>query len=79
MDMERARELAVAEFAGRLGGGWNQAWELAGSRQDSVRTLDGVKTHIVFDFAPRDMTDHGALRTLSIAVDPQTGIADMLR
>ncbi|WP_405429463.1 hypothetical protein [Micromonospora sp. NBC_00617] len=79
MELERARQLAIVEFARRLGSTWNKAWEVGGVRQASVVTPDGAKTQLVVDFLRRDLPNSGRLRRVSLAVDPETGTVDMLR
>ncbi|MFA1551471.1 hypothetical protein [Actinomadura chokoriensis] len=78
MDHDQARAVALSEFAGR--GESPDEWEIVGPREETVVDLDGTVPCLVFDFMPRPEFDQGGRRfKLSIAVDPNTGEADMLR
>ena len=79
MDADRARQLAVARFT-ETGLGDLDSWEIRGPREGDVRTPAGTKAHLIYDFVPRTAEGQAGRRlTLSVAVDPDNGAADMLR
>ena len=81
MDHETARGLAVARFV-ESGRNRIEDWEVSGPVLSPVQTPSGVQPHLTFRFRPCEGTDTGWDRSwipLQVAVDPRTGVADMLR
>ncbi len=82
MDVDRARDLAVAELAARMaarGDTWRpEDWEISGPREEAVHGVDGPRPCLIFNFVERRAQGPEAF-PLRIAVDRETATADMLR
>jgi hypothetical protein len=82
MDVDQARDLAVAEFASRMAGPgetWRpEDWEVSGPHEEEVYGVDGLRPCLVFNFVKRYAGD-SATFPLMIAVDKEARAADMLR
>ncbi|MEY9969345.1 hypothetical protein ABIA33_007433 [Streptacidiphilus sp. MAP12-16] len=81
MDHASARQLAVAKFTASVRGRIDD-WDVTGPMEGVVRTLSGPKPLLIFRFRPREGANTGwdrARPPLSVAVDPDSGGAEMLR
>jgi hypothetical protein len=82
MDVDRARELAIAEFATRhawSGGSWRlEDWEISEGYEQEVYGPRGARPCLVFAFAPRESEATDAI-PLRVIVDKETGETDLLR
>ncbi|MEU5828342.1 hypothetical protein [Micromonospora tulbaghiae] len=85
MDQDEVRALATAEFnrrmrAGKPRGGFQlDDWQISEPYEAQVRGLRGTERLLVVDFVPRGEARARGHFKLSVAVDPDTGVADMLR
>jgi hypothetical protein len=78
MDEEEARQLAEAEFAARVG--WQPGeCQVTGPVPGDVHGLTGVKRCLIFTFTPSGDLEFRNSAPLRVAVDPESGKADMLR
>ncbi|SCL41058.1 hypothetical protein GA0070615_4774 [Micromonospora aurantiaca] len=79
--------LATAEFTRRMRAGKPRGgfqideidWQISEPYEAQVRGLRGTERLLVVDFVPRGETRARGHCKLSVAVDPDTGVADMLR
>jgi len=77
MDRDEALRVASHFFMSRVPDG--DKWKVEGPTEGMVATPNGTRMHLIFSFrAPLHSADDPA-SPLRVAVDPQTGEADMLR
>ncbi|MCX4389388.1 hypothetical protein OG777_21000 [Micromonospora peucetia] len=85
MDHDEARELATAEFISRMGAGKPRGrfriddWQISEPYEDEVWGLNGGQRCLIIDFVPQGEVEARGHFKLSMAVDPDTGVVDMLR
>lgn len=78
MDRDEALRIAVAHFT--EGGTTNAGWTVTGPTTQDVITPEGPRPSLVFRFRPPNGDAYTRRSSpLSVAVDVETGQADMLR
>jgi hypothetical protein len=78
MDRDEARRIAVAHFT--EGGTTNAGWTVTGPISQDVTTSEGARPALVFKFRPPNGDAWNRRSSpLSVAVDVESGRADMLR